>query len=160
MKLVDFLEDEQLNLLRSKMQQPALGHFELFDAQRHLTWNERETLHKNLLAVSLYQLTAYQGKFLAFKNSRVFYLDTAGVSHFALCDDVKKQRDKNAALQVHISLNKSRIGQQKVCPYCLHAIAYQGFDVYRTRHKEYAEGILKDFSWEDFFLNFSEKISH
>jgi hypothetical protein len=159
MKLVDFLEDEQLNQLRATMQQPALGNFELFDAARHLSWSEREALHKTFLSVSLYQLSAYQGKHLAFKNSRVFYLDAANIGHFALCDDVKKQRDKNTALQVHITLNKSQVGQYKVCPYCLHAVAYQGFDVYRTRHKEYAEGVLKDFSWADFLQNFSEKIN-
>lgn len=151
MKLPDFLLDESFNRLRETMGQPELGRFELFDATRHLSWSEREALHKTSLPVNFYQLSVWQGKYLGFKNSRVFYLAADGISHFALCDDLKKQREKHASAQVQVTLNQSLIADNKVCPYCLHAISYQGFDVYRTRHKEYAEGILKDFSWVEFF---------
>lgn len=151
MKLPDFTQDELFNQLRLQMGQAEFGNFELFDAARHLSWSEREALQKNQLQVSFYQLTTQQGKYLAFKNSRVFYLAADGVSHFALCDELKKQREKHASAQVPVSLNTALIAKNTVCPYCLHAITYQGFDVYRTRHKEYAEAVLKDFNWAEFF---------
>ena len=145
MKLVDFKQDQTLDDLRKKMGSEQYGKFELFDPSRHLSWQERQSLNSDWHEITSASLHAYGDKTLAYKNSHIF-CETSDQIHFAFCDQLKKHMQNGKIPRVNVTLKKSLLVDQTVCQYCLHAVAYQGFDVYRHRHKEYNEGILKNFS--------------
>jgi len=149
MKLVDFLEDEGLNQLRDRMEQAELGQFELFDPLRHLTWQERQDLESKWVAVSAQMLHGYADKTLAYKNSHVFSC-TDEHYHFALCDKLTKRIGQGRLVDTQVTLNTELLKQHDVCTYCLHAVAYQGFDAYRHRHQEYNDQIVKQFCLETY----------
>ena len=76
MKLIDFLQDSQLNLLRRQMGTDDYGNFQLFDPQRQLTYAEREALEQGELHISASLTRALRDKTLALKNSRIWLLMT------------------------------------------------------------------------------------
>lgn len=145
MKLVDFKQDKTLDDLRNKMGAEEYGKFELFDPSRHLSWQERQKINSDWVEISSSSLHAYGDKTLAYKNSHIF-CQTNDQLHFAFCDQIKKQMQNGKIPKVNITLKRQLLTGKEVCQYCLHAVAYQGFDVYRHRHKEYNEGILKKFN--------------
>lgn len=155
MKLIDFKQDNQLDRLRNKMGTDDYGHFELFDPKRHLTWQERQTLQLGWVNVESNSLHAYTDKTLAYKNSYIF-AEMDETAHFALCDQLRKRISQGRLHDVSVTLDASQLKQKKVCEYCLHAISYEGFDVYRHRHQDYNDRILKEF---DLFRYLQEKYS-
>lgn len=149
MKLLDFKQDESFDRLRKLIGTDDYGLFELFDPLRHLSWQERQALNKDWLEITSSTLHAYGDKTLAYKNSHVFCLHNESI-HFAFCDNIKKNMKKGNMNNVSVTLRPDLISKKTVCHYCLHAISYQGFDVYRNRHKEYNENILKNFNLNDY----------
>lgn len=153
MKLVDFKQDEQLNQLRKKMGAQQLGTFELFDPERHLSWQDRQLLAKQWVQVNSNQLHT-KDKALYFKNSPVV-AQVENVFHFALCDDLKKKISHGLLSSVEITTKVSLLTGAANCPYCLHAVGYEGFDVYRHRHQQYNDNILKNFQLSQYVLSTS-----
>jgi len=149
MKLIDFKQDEKLNDLRHKMGSDDFGHFELFDPKRHLTWQERKSLTKDWVNISATLLHAYSDKTLAYKNSHILSILEDDV-HFAFCDVLKKKINQGSLSKIDVSLKSDLCTGKKVCEYCLHAISYEGFDVYRHRHQEYNKKILQSFKLEKY----------
>lgn len=145
MELFDFHQHSKLNQLREKIGTEQFGHFELFDPVKHLNWQERKTLSEDWLRVSCQSLYGLPDQSLAFKNSHVLSKEN-GVFHFALCDRLKKYINVSTESELPVSLNSALMSGEKVCEFCLHAAQYQGFDVYRHRHKEYNEKISKGFN--------------
>lgn len=145
MKLIDFKQSDSLDHLRKKMGMEDYGKFELFDPNRHLSWQERQRLSNEWIEVLSSSLHAYNDKTLAYKNSHVFCLHDEQV-HFAFCDKIKKNMQQGKMPTVSVTINPEMLHDQGVCQYCLHAVSYQGFDVYRHRHQEYNENILKQFN--------------
>ena len=145
MKLIDFKQVEPLDYLREKMGMEDYGKFELFDPNRHLSWQERQRLGLEWHEVSSASLHAYSDKTLAYKNSHIFCLHNEEI-HFALCDKIKKNMQQGKMPSVNVTLKSELLSGHNVCQYCLHAVSYQGFDVYRHRHQEYNENILKQFN--------------
>jgi hypothetical protein len=143
MRLVDFKQNEQLNHLRKLMGAEQLGSFELFDPDRHLSWENRQLLAKQWLPVNGNDLHSRENT-LYFKNSPVV-AQVDQVFHFALCDDIKKRITHGLLSNVAITTNVALLAGAANCTYCLHAVGYEGFDVYRHRHQQYNEKILKDF---------------
>ena len=149
MKLIDFTNEPELNELRHKMGAQDLGRFELFDPKKHLTWQEKKSLAENLVNVSVALLHAQSDKTLAYKNS--YILSAIGDEvHFAYCDALKNKINKAGLNQVDVSLKWDLFKGKSVCHYCLHAIGYEGFDVYRHRHQEYNQKILQSFKLEHY----------
>lgn len=145
MKLIDFKQDKQLDRLRNKMGADDYGHFELFDPKRHLTWQERQTLHNGWVDVSSNVLHAYNDKTLAYKNSYVF-AHNDDTAHFAMCDQLRKRISQGRLGSLAVTLDLNLLNDKKTCEYCLHAVSYEGFDVYRHRHQDYNDRILKNFN--------------
>ena len=152
MKLVDFKQSESLDRLRNEMGMEGYGQFELFDPNRHLSWQERQNLNSNWNDISSSALHAYGDKTLAYKNSHIFCLNDDKV-HFALCDQIKKSIQQGKMTSASITLNATLLTDCTVCQYCLHAVDYQGFDVYRHRHQEYNANILKQFNLQTYITN-------
>ncbi len=147
MKLFDFHEDETFNQQRLTMNHAELGEFELFDPVRHLTWQERQQIEENWVKVDSHLLHANSDKTLAYKNSYVF-ARTDELYHFSFCDKLNNLLTKGQLVMIDVTLSQLRLQSLSVCEYCLHAVSYQGFDVYRHRHQAYNEKILKSFVLE------------
>jgi hypothetical protein len=145
MKLVDFKQDKTLDSLRDKMGTDSYGLFELFDPTRHLSWQERQNLHKDWQQIPSSSLRSQSDKTLVYKNTHIFCEHDQKV-HFAHCDNLKKNIQQGKIPSINITLNDSFLKNERVCHYCLHAIAYQGFDVYRQRHQAYNQQIIKQFN--------------
>lgn len=144
MKLLDFKMDADLNNLRDKMGAEHLGNFELFDPERHLSWQERQQLAKQWVEVKGNGLHGLDN-ILYFKNSAVV-AQVDNTFHFALCDDLKKRITHGQLTYADITTFPRLLSQGSNCPYCLHAVSYEGFDVYRHRHQQYNDKILKAFN--------------
>ena len=144
MKLIDFKENEQFDRLRKSMGTEDYGHFELFDPKRHLTWQERQSLQSGWVDIISNGLHAYGDKTLAYKNTYVF-AEHESTIHFALCDQLKKRMSQGRLSDVAVTLDAHLVKDKKPCEYCLHAVSYEGFDVYRHRHQEYNDRIIKKF---------------
>lgn len=144
MELIDFHQHAELNQLRHKMGAKQLGHFELFDPNKHLNWQERKTLAEDWLTVPSQSLYGLADQSLGFKNSHVLSR-LNGYCHFAFCDRLKKHIHTSGG-DISVSLNTDLLAADDVCEFCLHAVQYQGFDAYRHRHKEYNEKISKGFN--------------
>ena len=149
MKLIDFKQDKKLNDLRHEIGAEDFGHFELFDPKRHLTWQERKSLTKDWVNINANGLHAQSDKTLAYKNSYILSLVGEQV-HFAFCDVLKKKIHQGNLSNVDVSLKSELCQGKKVCEHCLHAIGYEGFDVYRHRHQEYNQKILQSFKLEQY----------
>ncbi len=149
MELVDFKQDITFNRLRRQMGTHELGHFELFDPIRHLSWQERKALGSQWLNISSNVLHAYSDQTLAYKNSHVFSI-TDQHFHFSLCDKLKKRISQGHLSKVEVTLNESLLTDKTVCEYCLHAVGYQGYDAYRRRHEEYNQRIMKNFKFKQY----------
>lgn len=145
MKLMDFTQDDNLNQLRKIMGAEQLGQFELFDPELHLTWQDKQNLAKDWININANRLHAGYEKALFFKNSPVV-AKVGTALHFALCDDLKKQISQGLLADVPVTTGTDKLNMAGTCPYCLHAISYEGFDVYRHRHQEYNAKILKGFN--------------
>lgn len=144
MKLLDFHNSDELNRLRQVMGDIHLGKFELFDPIRHLTAQERSQLQNNILDVSVQEFFACKDKSLGYKNSKVLAVRKE-YYHFAMCDKLLKGIKQGTVTNLSITFNADLLLKKDVCEYCLHAIAFQGFDAYRKRHQEYNHKIVKEF---------------
>lgn len=149
MKLIDFRQDQTLDSLRSLMGTDEYGLFELFDPNRHLSWQERQNLNSQWNVISSSALHAYNDKTLAYKNSHIF-CEHENQIHFAFCDQLKKNIQQGKLPKVGVTLKEELLNNQDVCQFCLHAISYQGFDAYRHRHQEYNQNIIKNFNLNDY----------
>lgn len=149
MKLTDFKQDASFNRLRMLMGSQEYGHFELFDPQRHLSWQERQFLAGHWLEVPTGVLHAYQDHTLAYKNSHVFS-KTEQHFHFSLCDKLKNRISQGRLSAIEVTLSAELLAEKQVCEYCLHAVSYQGFDTYRRRHADYNQQIIKHFSFSQY----------
>ncbi len=160
MKLFDFKEDESFNQLRCKMGTDEFGHFELFDPVRHLSWQERKALSGDWVKVESAGLHAYSDHTLAYKNSHVFSI-TEQHFHFSMCDKLKKRISQGRLLDMNITLNEGLLNGKAVCEYCLHAVGYQGYDVYRRRHEDYNQRIMKKFNFSQYLQDkYSSGLKH
>lgn len=147
MQLIDFTEDSQLNALRQQMGTSQLGHFELFDPQKQLSYNERETLSSEGLQLMSHEVRVLKDKTLAFKNSRIWLLQHN--YHLANCPSVQ---------QLRLHSRETLIGtyqwptskHQQVCLECLAVLQYQGIDARRLRRLEFSEQISEQFSLAEF----------
>lgn len=157
MELIDFKKDKTLDRLRSLMGSEEYGHFELFDPQRHLSWQERKSLTGHWVVISSGVLHAYNDQTLAYKNSHVFSI-TEEHFHFSLCDKLKNRISQGRLAEIEVTLNAKLLLDKSVCEYCLHAVNYQGFDAYRRRHAEYNQRIIKKFNFSH-YLNEKYKAS-
>lgn len=151
MKLIDFKEDEQLNILRQCMGAEQLGSFELFDPDLHLSWQDRQLLAKQWLSINGNTLHTTDN-LLYFKNSPVV-AKIDDTFHFALCDDIKKRISNGLLPQADITTDTRLLTGAANCPYCLHAVGHEGFDVYRHRHQQYNDKILKDFQLSQYIFS-------
>jgi len=150
MKLLDFTESDVLNQLRASMGADQLGSFELFNPLKHLSWQEKQSLAKEWQTETGTALHASHDQSLYFKNSPVIAKEDRTV-HFAYCDEIKKRISQGKMPQVNITTNTSLLNGEKPCEYCLHAMKYEGFDVYRHRHQQYNETVLKSFNLVRYF---------
>lgn len=152
MKLIDFTQNQEFNDLRHKIGTDDLGRFELFDPKKHLTWQEKKSLSENWVNVSVALLHAQSDKTLAYKNS--YILSVVGDEvHFAYCDALKNKISKGSVNSIDVSLNWELFKGKSVCSYCLHAISYEGFDVYRHRHQEYNQKIVQSFKLDNYLTH-------
>ncbi|ASP39044.1 hypothetical protein CHH28_10300 [Bacterioplanes sanyensis] len=146
MKLLDFLDDPALNLLRRQMGADYLGDFQLFDPQKQLTYAEREALELGQLHTSASHTRALKDKTLALKNSRV-WLQADDRIHLAHCDEVQHLR--NQGQNIHCGTH-SWSRQAELCLDCLALLNYQGLDARRARRPEFYQPIVEEFSLAEF----------
>lgn len=151
MKLIDFNQDEQFNYLRQLMGAEKLGSFELFDPQLHMSWQDRQLLSKQWLGINGNKLHSVNDS-LFYKNSPVI-AKVDHILHFALCDELKKNITNGLLTHADITTNTRLINSESNCPFCLHAVSYEGFDVYRHRHQQYNDKIIKDFQLSRYILS-------
>lgn len=148
MKLPDFLDDPDFNKLRTKMGAHELGHFELFDPARQLTWSEREALSLKGLTIDAGELRVLKDKTIAYKNSRI-WVERDGVYHLAYCPVIQNVRHRAGQLKAGtFQWEKKKEGG--VCLECLAVVQYQGFDARRLRRTEFSEQISEHFALQDF----------
>jgi len=143
MKLIDFKQEGAFDALREKMGTNDYGPFELFDPARHITWQEKERFLKEWCVINGSNLHGHKDH-LAYKNTHIFAAHE-NKAHFAYCDQIKKWVSQGRLPEVKATLKLDLLKSLQPCEYCLHSVGYQGFDVYRHRHKEYNEKILEDF---------------
>lgn len=148
MKLHDFLEDAELNALRSKMGAHALGQFELFDPAKQLTYSEREALKTDGLNVTANELRVLKDKTLAYKNSRA-WLKHGQHYHLANCPQVQQLRHQSTSLLLGTYLWPVS-KDSALCVECLAVLQYQGIDSRRLRRTEFIEQIRQQFSLAEF----------
>lgn len=149
MNLYDFTLDETLNVLRKKMGAEQLGRFELFNPDLHLSWENRQLLAKHWVDIEGNILRSGSENLLYFKNSPVI-IKVDGLFHFALCDEIKNKISQGQLVRTEATTCISLLNGEQNCPYCLHAVSYEGFDAYRHRHQQYNEKIIKDFNLSRF----------
>lgn len=148
MKIADFYQDESFNHLRKRMGADELGHFELFDPARQLTYAEREALDSGMLSTEGQALRILKDKTLAFKNTRVWLFYEQDY-HLAYCQKVQALRHHQDRLQIGTgALSAKKI--EGVCLECLSVLQYQGVDARRLRRAEFSEQIREQFSLELF----------
>lgn len=145
MKLPDFLQNEQMNALRKKMQAESLGDFQLFDPQKQLTYSEREALEEGSLQPASNDLRILKDKTLAYKNSRL-WLRHDGVYHLAYCAQVQSLRHHHQLIYCGTENNK----EDDLCLECLAILKYQGIDSRRIRRNEFMEHIQEEFDLQEF----------
>lgn len=145
MKLIDFLQDSQLNLLRRQMETQHYGDFQLFDPQRQLSYDEREALEQGELHISASSTRALRDKTLALKNSRIWLLSDS-LLHLAHCRQV--QHIRNLGQPVQCGTHDWQHGE--LCLDCLALLNYKGLDARRARRAEFCEPIVKQFSLYEF----------
>ncbi|EAT11537.1 hypothetical protein HF888_12545 [Bermanella marisrubri] len=148
MELIDFKKYELLNRLREKMGASEFGHYELFDPDRHASWQEKQGLNQGMLQADAHYLKEQQNQLL-YKNLKVVALDSQTV-HFSYCDHLKKLSTKGQLSSISITSSADQINNHSACQYCLHKLDYKGFDVYRQRHQAHNEKVLKEFSLFDY----------
>lgn len=152
MKLPDFLQDPALNRLREQMGATQPGHFELFDAEKQLTYAEREALELGSISISPHSLRVLKDKTLAYKNTRVWLHDDKDY-HLAYCPRVQGLRHR----QDEVTVGTGDLPDSKdcgVCLECLSVLQYQGVDARRLRRAEFSEPIREQFSLDDFKLEY------
>jgi len=147
MQLPNFLHFEPFEGLREKMQAEALGSFEAFDPELHLTGDERSQLHRNGYHVPFAWIRLLSDHTLALKNSRVVVV-SVGHYHLTDCGDLVAQGPTMAVT------HRQPLGDLSVCPKCLHRLRYEGFDAYKERKASHSKQVLKRFSLEQFFRKY------
>lgn len=145
---MDFFQDEGLNRLRECMRAEELGHFELFDPARQLTYAEREALDSGMLSIGAQTLRILKDKTLAFKNTRIWLCHEQDY-HLAYCQKVQSLRHHQDRLQIGTGAFPSN-RNEGVCLECLAVLQYQGVDARRLRRAEFSEPIREQFSLEAF----------
>ena len=78
------------------------------------------------------------------------FAENEEVAHFALCDQLRKRISQGRISHLSVTLDLDLLQNKQACEYCLHAVSYEGFDVYRHRHQDYNERILKGFNLLDY----------
>lgn len=156
MQLPNFLDFEAFNQLREKMGAEALGHFDFFDPNLHLSTEERERLQTGLL-ISIDQIAELADRTLGFKNGRVLVSvvqPTAlqdWVFHLAACAQLQALRGEVRATMAE---PHHPGGQFQVCGQCLQVLSYKGFDALRNRHRHYSLCLQEEFNLPEFFQAF------
>lgn len=156
MKLPDFAEFEPFQHLRLTMGARKAGHFELFNAEKHLTGRERSELDQQGKRLPLFKLRRFADLTWGLKNTRlVVYLEEATDYHLAQCA-ITSGWDSSQA--VWISTRRTgylpasgKESDRSVCPHCLQLLGYKGFDLKRNRKIAYSKNLIKTFSREEFF---------
>ncbi|SFX33813.1 hypothetical protein [Marinospirillum alkaliphilum] len=157
MQLPDFTEFEPFRELRLAMGARKTGHFELFNAEKHLTGKERSELDQQGRQLPLARLKRFADHTWGLKNTRlVVYLENAGDYHLAQCPVTDAW---SASQTVWISTRRTGglpVGpqqeqQREVCAHCLQLLGYKGFDLQRNRKIAYSKNLVKTFSREEFF---------
>lgn len=163
MKLPDFNQDKNLLDLRRRMDARRPGHFVLFDAGRHLTGQERATLENRGIITSYEQLRVLPDRTLAIKNGRILvYTVQEDASpgrkyfHLAACEHLQAMyQEKLVATTCQHSPfplpDSASYRSLRVCPACLHLLAYRGFSLTRNRRLRYSEHLRRHFRLQDFF---------
>ncbi len=156
MEFPDFLKFKPFNYLRHKMGATALGQFEFFEPDIHLSAEERQQLVKGM-SLDVQTLQALDDNTLAFKNGRVLaFIDSPKdiqdwVYHLSACESFGQLSGK-----VRISMAKPHhsMGQYRVCADCLQVLRYKGFDAVRNRHRHYSQRVQEEFDLDEFFKEF------
>ena len=156
MKLTGFEPFPPLQELQQTMGTEEAGHFELFDPERHITYNEREALDAGSLMLAAGQMMILKDKTIAFKNTRIWLSWTDhNCYHLAACESVKKRRYMKSEFiagtdQEGIGkLSPDKDNPRVICTECLQLLKYQGLDARRGRRMD-DEEIQKNFSLEEF----------
>ncbi|WP_396588870.1 hypothetical protein [Bermanella sp. R86510] len=152
MELIDFKHLPILNTLRENMGAHKDGTFELFDPEKHASWQEKEQLKEAIKTVA--------GQFVRDRDQKLFYKNVPVIAllesriHFAYCDLLKQLSSKGRLNNLEITQTYKLLHNPTTCEYCLHTIGFKGFDVYRHRHQDYNEKILKQFSLQQYLSSY------
>lgn len=156
MKLPDFAEFEPFQQLRLTMGARKAGHFELFNAEKHLTGRERSELDQQGKRLPLFKLKRFADLTWGLKNTRlVVYLEDSADYHLAQCS-VTEGWDSTRTVWVstrrtgHLPAADKETSRS-VCPHCLQLLGYKGFDLQRNRKIAYSKNLIRTFSREEFF---------
>lgn len=148
MELIDFLEFEPFNQLRERMGADQLGHFELFDPERHLTGDERSVLARQGMALPRSLLGRLLDHCLCYKNSRVAIV-VDDVLHVARCDQLPERDQYRTG-----SSERAFEGQPVVCTACLQILNYKGYDDHKARKEHYNRQVVARFTLDAFWSGY------
>lgn len=148
MNLFDFSGFEPFNRMRQSMGTDALGHFELFDPNLHLTGDERSVLARRGMTVNRRQLGRLLDHCLCFKNSRVILVQDS-VLHLADCPALPT----TAQVSIGTSMRPFDTATT-VCRDCLQQLTYQGYDEQKARKDRYNASVADRFSLEAFWRQY------
>lgn len=148
MELVDFLQFEPFNEMRSAMGTDQLGYFELFDPNIHLTGEERSQLDRHGLSLPSHRVGRLLDHTLCYKNTRIVLVG-AGCYHLSHCDQLA------AAEEVTIATSLQPLNPlASVCNACLQLLGYQGYDEQKGRKEGYNARVRADFSLQEFWREY------
>ena len=154
MKLPNFTEFEPFQQLRLTMGARKVGHFELFNPERHLNGRERSELDLQGKQLPLHRLKRFADTTWGLKNTRlVVYLAEANNDHLAQCP-ITQGWDYNQNVWVSTRRTGNLPSQQitrQVCADCLQLLSYKGFDLQKNRKIAYSKNLINTFSREEFF---------
>ena len=164
MKLPDFLEFEPFNELRAKIGTDKLGYFEVFDAQRHLTGEDRAELRTQGIWVTRSQLQYLGDRTLAYKNSRValLYGDQLHVTRCARLDGFESGWVVSADSAAARTLARTSDGSESpaigfpACQHCLHQLRFAGIDLDKERKLHHNKRIIEHFTLGHFFAEYPD----
>lgn len=156
MKLPDFTEFKPFKELRLSMGARKAGHFELFNANKHLTGRERSELDQLGKQLSLNHLKHYADTTWGLKNTRLaIYLRSAPDYHLAQCKITQSWANNQSIWVSTRRTGDLPLGNQsssrQVCAECLQLLNYKGFDLKKNRKIAYSKNLIKTFSREEFF---------
>ena len=143
MKLYDFRECEEFNLLKQRMGAAESGHFVEFDPDHQLTYGEREALAHGPVQVGAGDIRMLRDRTIALKNSRVWVEDAARV-HIAACPELLQLRHDHG---LRVSTRNPE-KQLHICPECLAELKYLGLNGRSSRRL--SDQLDEIFSMEQF----------